>query len=181
MKNPHLPIVHSEFIPELTSFRILLDTNFIIESNRYYNNFTNLIEELKAGSKELFTLEVIKKEFLYGIQTKSELQDLDNFFQQIISNVDTNINCFSNHLQTVTILYRNYKRISLEDFMIVSYLIDNTECILLTKNHSDFPLRLFNRLGFIISEYEDQIQHYAFYKVDEAKMKNLLNDFNKTS
>jgi predicted nucleic acid-binding protein len=176
-----LPILHFEYIPNLVESRLLLDTNFIIESNRYPEKFSELIFYLREKTKNIFTLEVVKKEFLFGVQTKSELNSLEKYFQQLITNLEANTECFSNNLLTATKLYRNFKKkVSLEDFIIVTYLLSHEECVFLTKNHADFPLTFCNRIGFVIVEYENEIQHYAFYQIDSEKVEEILQSFEKT-
>lgn len=174
------PLVHTEFLPDLKSYPLLLDTNFFIESNRHPDQFANLIQHLKSNTNSLFTLEVIKKEFLAGVRTKTDLITLENFFKQMINNVITDMNSFSQNLYTVTKLYRNYHKISLEDFLITCHMLSNKNTILLTKNHKDFPRSIFDRTGFIIVEYDAEIQIYGLYKLNDNKINTALTNFEKT-
>lgn len=174
------PIIRHFLLPDLRGKKLCVDTNFLIESIRHEFVFADIIEHINASGLTCFYAPLhVQIEFVMNVQTKQELQILQGYLDKTVHTVKKDTMALSFHYSDAIKLARtNVKTPSLTDLSLICELLADPSSLLLTKNHTDFPTTFLRREGYIIVEYINTIQNYAFYRLDRDKSHDIITEFN---
>ncbi len=171
---------------------ILLDTCFfcdcLLSVERNEEEFIELVKKFKERNNILVTIYPVALEFFRGSDLLSDFRKKKKFYDNLIDttlHIDQNI---LNEAYTLTMLYRNKsKDVSPTDLMLGATLkkYSHAGILLLTRDHSDFPVKIFDRQAVIPMQHTNGgIDTFALFKYSTDKeaeiYKNLLRADKKT-
>ncbi len=153
---------------------VLLDTNILIDTTKYPEEFSVLHTELKRLYINSVIESTIKFEFLRGLRSPKEGELLLEALcgaGHIVLNPDKHT--FETALEISQIYYRNEnKQVKISDVIIAAQIAKyarsesvETELLLATQNHKDFPPVLFDRVeDLLITLADGSIKVIGFYR-----------------
>lgn len=175
---------------QLENKYILLDTNVIIYSIKYLNEFKGFFEELEKYNISPGIDWSVKLEFLRTSNTYEKLESKQRFLNLLLGDKKNRMELhISNETfedaRNISILYNflNIKKknnISLIDCLIAAQLKKyKNNLFLATTNNSDFPLKIFNRVKLYNVEVQDDIFNIGIYQFSEPKYNKEFSRFIK--
>lgn len=162
-------VLPAEFFLVIKHKHLILDTSVFIDAFSHLKNFGDLFDQLKTKyNVTLVTTEHILIEFLKGSTTEIRLEEKKAFFEKII---DAYIPCAPDLLKNLLELLKLYKidskDLSLTDLYLGALLVKHRKNIcLLTKDLTDFPTRIFNRVTYVTLLESNTIRNYGVYNFD---------------
>ncbi len=156
---------------------ILLDTNFFFD---YFNNkdkYSDFLLESQKMDCSLVSIDLVKCEF---IRTKNVdiLNKKAEFFNKTISTVlplDKEVHALIQ--STIKEYGSDSEGVSPVDFYLACCLKRYKGLYLLTRNHKDFPARIFARSHIFSIEIEKDIRTYALYSY-HTKTDKIIEEIN---
>lgn len=150
---------------------LLIDTCFLIDSYAYPDVFEEFLTELKTSSCYLLAIPIIRTEFI-----RSENRNLfikkKKYFDQIIDTILPIRSEFTDLADELMLLYGNsLKGVSIADLYLGCVLKHQSSLKLLTRNHKDFPLGVFERSDIRDFELPNRILTYASYRIKRQQSK----------
>jgi predicted nucleic acid-binding protein len=168
---------------------ILLDTNFLIDSLRSINNnpedspYLEFITEIKEANNTLVSIPPVALEFLKGSNILSDRQVKKNFYDDLVAATLPLDNNVIENADLLTQLYRNKgKDISSTDFFVGGTAMKyfNSNFYLLTRDHDDFPVRIFDRERAIIFQHpKGGVDVYGLFKYSDKKGPGIQEELAK--
>ena len=153
---------------------VLLDTNILIDTAKYPEEFSVLHNELKHLHIHSVIESTIRFEFLRGLRNPKEGEDLISALcgnDNLVLHPDKDT--FERALSISQIYYRNdNKQVKISDVIIAAQIAkyarttsNETELLLATQNHKDFPPVLFKRIDDLLVTLPDgSIKIIGFYR-----------------
>ena len=181
-----------EKLAELRNKHLLFDTNVLIsvvKNTTCYNEFFNIIEELKIKSAIDCT---IKFEFLRGASTKGDLEKKYSYLDILLGEEDrlelfVDKETFENAIEISNLYARKKpsltKQISFGDCLIAAQMKKynnggSNNLFLATIDNNDFPLFLFDRISIHTIDTEEKIINVGIYSFNNDKYNELKRNFN---
>lgn len=153
---------------------VLLDTNILIDTTKFPEEFSVLHNELKRLHINSVVESTIKFEFLRGlrnVQVGQLLLDALCGAGHMVLHPDKST--FETALHISQIYYKNEnKQVKISDVIIAAQIAkyargerNETELLLATQNHKDFPPVLFDRVeNLLITLADGSIKVIGFYR-----------------
>ncbi len=151
----------------LTNGSILIDTCFLIDSGLWSGRFASFIEILNEKKVAKLSISLVRSEFVMATSKTSYDQKL-RYFETLIDGllpIDSSVELLTNDL--IAEYSQDIKGVSPVDLYLGGMIKRYKLLYLLTKNHSDFPERLFTRKALINFELPKAIWTYALYQYKE--------------
>lgn len=160
-----------DLLKKLEDANVLLDTCVMIDASNSDDVDTCLRSLLENGCTFL-TLPAIREEFTCSAKSRKDYENLSKYIGSFdivfLNNTEKRLISDDNALFNIALGRCKNIHPSYVDRMLLStpYLYRNSseKIYLMTSNHKDVPLELFDRIGFIT--YDDEIFHnigiYAF-------------------
>jgi len=161
---------------------LLIDTNFLIDALRHSDEFRSLIDVLKNKEVKLSTSEFVLLEFFKGIDTKQHFVFKKNLYEKLSVIIhSSNEEFFANTSDMLFVYRKQGMSLDATDLYLSGMLKKlQKESLLLTRNHSDFPTTLFDRVGVINVELETTILSYSLLKFSREKYSLAVDNFLKS-
>ena len=142
---------------------ILIDSNFLIDYFSSENKYLKFLTQVKRDNCTLVSIDLVKAEF---IRTKHQdiLKQKAALFNQIIEAILPIDQSTINLIQPTIEEYGfDSEGVSVVDFYLACCLKRYKGLYLLTRNHKDFPVRIFSRSYLFSIELPKDIRTYALY------------------
>lgn len=158
-------ITPPDFLHQVKDTHILLDTSIFIDTAIHFREFSELLDKLKNYGATLVTVSAVKGEFLEGAANK---EDFDKKLELIDGIIDTCLPVSEQIYESVFEIIRQYgqegKGKGPTDFLLGGMLHNYTgRLMLLTKNCTDFPIRIFNLETYFNVVHSKGIHVYGVY------------------
>ena len=130
---------------------IVLDTNFLIDFYSKQDQYAPIFEKLRKRNNTIVTIDLVRTEFIRS-KSKEVVEAKVDFLGKMVE----------------TILPLDNETLRLVQPTIEIYASDMDKVYLLTRNHSDFPCRLFSRSNIFNVGLEKDIKTYALYQYKKS-------------
>ena len=168
----------------LRNKHVLLDTNILIDSSKFPDEFGSFFDLLNEKSVISVIDQTIKFEFLRGAQNNAEYKKLEDFldllFGQNRLELEPNRATFDVARKIASLSYRTgNKSIKLGDSLIAAQVEKYSRngsgnLFLATQNHKDFPPFLFNCVYVhLITLKDGSIKPVGIYEFNTYNFKKL--------
>lgn len=155
---------------------VVLDTNFLIDFYSKQDRFANYFEILRKRNNTIVTIDLVKTEFIRA-KSKDVVEAKVNFFNKIIEDLLPIDNETLKLVQPTIEKYGNdMDGMEIVDIYLACVIQRYSTVYLLTRNHSDFPCRLFDRTHIFNIELDKEIRTYALYQYKKADILKIKND-----
>lgn len=160
-------IIPPDFISAIKNKHLLLDTNVFIDCLLNPLPFADFFNKLKNEKVILITIDLVKIEFLKGAPDIQKYKEKSELIENIIDDTipitpDINNNVYE--------LIKKYgldgKALSETDLFLGAVLMKFRKNIyLLTKNTTDFHLRIFELRSIINTIYSKGVHSFGLYQI----------------
>ena len=124
---------------------IVLDTNFLIDFYSKEDRFAIYFDKLRSKNNTIVTIDLVKTEFI-RTKNKDVLEKKVNFFNKVVEDLLPLDQETLKLIQPTMEKYGNdMDGMEIVDIYLACVIQRYSTVYLLTKNHSDFPCRLFDR------------------------------------
>lgn len=165
---------------------IIFDTNILIEAFKHFDSFKVLLNDLHHYNCKPLYFPLIEFEFTRDAMRPEHNKARRGFLETIIGGTKLPIN---DDLVDIAVeiarVYAHQKdiasnKISIVDCCVAAYMRKyQNKLFLLTMNHRDFPLVLFDRIQPFALDANDNVLAPAIYKFNEAKWKSCFDNYQK--
>lgn len=174
-------------IEQIKNKFLLLDTNILIDSSKYPEDFQGFYDSLKKLNVSSVLDQTVKMEFMRGVQNKEQQESFNSFLEalfgkgHLVLQLDNSIIEMASKL---AIIYgRNKKSAEIGDYFIAAqmckYSSSSETLFLATRNNDDFPRLVFDRIHIYTIDVKktDQIINIGIYKFNKENFDNQYNKF----
>jgi hypothetical protein len=159
----------------------MLDSSVFIDATNS-SEFRGLIKELKDAECNLWTAPSVQYEFSRYANTVDEYNKLTNFIKElgvVVFNRVEEIVLDKSAPFTVALnksQQKGSKRMSYTDSIICTLCFNyrSSNTYLLTSNHNDIPLALFDRIDVITFDVGNDIRTEGLYQLSSTKLSKML-------
>lgn len=181
-------LLSDELKKKLENKHILLDTcvlgnilKAIKSGSEAYNDLLSLFE---SESVVPVINQIINLEFLRDSKDMTQLRDKREFIGQICETsllIDESILKHAVGLSNVYTTQTKSKHVDLGDLLNTGCLIKyNSNLVLMTENHKDFPLKVHDRIGHLtIDMGHEQLYTYSFYQINLESYQESIFRFSR--
>jgi len=150
---------------------ILLDTNFFLdlfEHEKHYKQFFDVASDMKVS---LVSCDLVRGEFV-RTKDKDKLLAKNELFSRIVSILPMDKQISELLVPTLSDYGHDIEGVSIADIILACFIKRYSGLYLLTRNHKDFPTRIFDRSGVFSIEHEKDVKTYALYqyRADNKKL-----------
>lgn len=174
----------SQCLVNLEHAHLLVDTCFLIDASRSMEQdrenspYVELLRLFDEQGNTLVTIFPVSLEYLKGSDVLHERRIKKGYYDSLIKTtlpVDATI---VQHADSLTQLYRSSgKNLSPTDFLLGATLMRygaTSKFYLLTRDHGDFPLKIFDRERVLVLEHPNAgIDTYALFAYSATKIANI--------
>ncbi len=153
-----------DFLSTTKNKFLLLDTCVFIDAFSHPSEFANFFNKLKENNTTLVTIDIVLFEFLKGSPTESKFNEKKKYLEDIVE-AFLPIRDYQTQVEKLIKDYKiESKDLSITDLYLGATLIKYKEKIcLLTKDLSDFPAYIFERITFLNLLHSKTIHPYGVY------------------
>lgn len=167
---------------ELSHSHIIIDTNFLIDASISMvrvgeeSPYREMIQELKSKNCVFVTFFPVELEFYKGSDLLRDRYRKEDFFRDTVDVLLPVDESLLSEARTMTMVYRSAgSRLSITDYVLAAGLMKygkgSSNVLLLTKDHGDFPLSIFDRFSVIPLQHETAgVDLYALFTYSENKV-----------
>lgn len=179
-----MKLMSSKDLVQIQDKFILLDTNVIIDSTKFPEEFGSFYKLLSDRSVTPILDHTTRLEFVRSAKTKSDKQNYENFLNLIFSNdrieMPPSLKLFG-IAENISLIVSRMENNSIElgDSLISAQLANgkSQNLFLATENHQDFPSCLFERLHLeIVYLPNGKIKTVGIYKFLKENYEKLSFD-----
>lgn len=157
-------ILPPDFLSITNNKHLLLDTSVFIDGFAHPSEFARFFNQLRDNNTILVTVSAVLNEFLKGSTTEVKFKEKKQFVKSIVETILPDVN-----LQTdIEALIKKYgiesKDLSMTDLYLGATLVEygNNIC-LLTRDLTDFPTNIFQRITFLNATHTKGIFTFGVY------------------
>ncbi|HLB32298.1 MAG TPA: PIN domain-containing protein [Patescibacteria group bacterium] len=167
-------------IADVDRKHILLDTCFIIECLRSNRNqetvYNDFIVALNNRHNTLAITDPVRFEFFKGCDTLLDRREKEALLASLNTyTIPTDVRVIEKADKLVSLYRREGKDIQITDIFLGATLIRYPQLLLLTSNHNDFPVKIFDRKAVIPLQLErGGIDVYGLYGYSETKDTRIM-------
>jgi predicted nucleic acid-binding protein len=167
------------FAKELNLKHTIFDTNLFISSFRSNSSFLSLLQFISENNCTIVGHKLIKTEFMRDAALSENKDKRQEFYEQITSNLELHDHpsLYEDAINISRIYVHNgiqTKQISLCDSVIAALLKRHSDRLfLITMDHNDFPILLFDRKLIFTIDDGKRIYTPAFYQFNGDKYQKL--------
>jgi predicted nucleic acid-binding protein len=152
------------------SSTILVDTNFFIDLFSHQTKYRELLSEFESKEIVLVSCDFVKCEFI-RTKDKQKLEEKTKLFNETISTLLPLDIKISELLVPIMAEYStDLDGIELTDLFLGAFIKRYPGLYLLTRNHKDFPTRIFTRSHVFSIEHDRDVKTYALYQYKKDKL-----------
>lgn len=172
----------SQTLPvSLGNSHIFVDTTTLIHASQS-DDFRRLLEEIVASGCNLYTISSVIYEFTRSSNTIEGYADRVRFVQELGIIVQSRVEELVGQDSIFTIAYtiacgqRGDKGPSYTDSLLarVAYKYRSSKALIMTANHKDMPLSIFDRKEMIAFDVDGGLRVEAIYALSESSLNNIL-------
>lgn len=157
-------VLPEDFLSITKSKFLLLDTGVFIDAFSHPSEFAIFFNQLKENNTTLVTIDTVLFEFLKGSPNEAKFNEKKKYLENIVETFLP----IRDYQPQVEELIKDYKieskDLSINDLYLGATLIKYKENIyLLTKDLSDFPTYIFERITFLNLLHSKTIHPYGVY------------------
>lgn len=157
-------ILPPDFLQILKDKFLLLDTCVFIDAFSHPSEFGKFFNKLKDNETSLLTIDDVITEFLKGSSTDTKFDEKKEFINDIIETSLPTNNLQENVERLIKIYKIESKDLSITDLHLGATLMKfKNRIYLLTRDHSDFPTRIFKRENILNISHGKGIFTYGIY------------------
>lgn len=165
--------------PNLSS--ILLDTDIIVDSYQFPNEFDEVWKMLQNRNCTVLTLSANEVEFLQGSKSLTLLSAKRDFLDKIVDAVIQIDRPTQEHCYEILSAYSPELKPGSTDLYVAASLARYKGNIsLLSSNAKHFPNSIFNRTQFFQLESMNEVKTYALYEFAEDGFEDTLREVIKS-
>ena len=140
-----------DFLSILKNKHLLLDTNVFIEAFAAPSEFGKFFNKLKDSDVTVVTLRLVEVEFLRGAASRSKQNEKKKFMDDIVDTyLPMPLDFVDDVLLVMERLGNDSKASSVTDLVLGSSLAKyKNGLFLMTKDLSDFPTNVFERISYM--------------------------------
>ncbi|KKU78493.1 MAG: hypothetical protein UY06_C0049G0004 [Candidatus Amesbacteria bacterium GW2011_GWA2_47_70] len=151
-------------IPLPKGSTILIDTNFFLDLFSHKENYKGFFDTALENEVVFVSCDFVRCEFV-RTKEKSKLIDKNNLFIEIVGTplpMDKQISELI--IPTLEQYAQEIEGVELTDIILGCFLKRYQRLYLLTRNHKDFPTRIFERSHIFSIEHGRDVKTYALYQ-----------------
>jgi hypothetical protein len=152
---------------------IVLDTNFLIDFYSKQSCYVQIVTDLKQRNNSIVSTDLVRCEFIRS-KTSDVVVSKSQFFSKLIESL---LPIDQETMKLVQPTIQSYgedvEKASLTDIMLACTVQRYSKVYLLTRNHHDFPTRLFSRSCIFNIELDKDVRTYALYQYRKPDAKNI--------
>lgn len=170
---------------------IVVDTDVLVNTSKYLKFYQEVFAKLAENEVVSLLDEFVRFEFLRKAKSNGELEELKAFLVKLLNNkgaADIKVSGDTIDIaMDIANLYswKNIKNPSFTDCILAAHLKKFSKgtsgnLFLLTENHKDFPVFLFDRVGFETIDLGDSSESFhnlGFYSFNAGKFEKLLEEY----
>ena len=153
---------------------ILLDTNFLIDFYSKQELYIPVFEKLRSNDNSIVSLDFVRTEFIRS-KTKEVVRAKSEFFRRVVENL---LPLDSETQMLVQATIESYgldiDGVDLTDIYLACVVQRYESVYLLSRNHKDFPSKLFLRTCIFNVELDKDIKTYALYQYRQKDNKHEI-------
>lgn len=164
----------------LKSSHLFLDTTCLIDSLRHPKIFSPIFEVLAHRGITFVTIDAAAIEFYKGSKSPEHYKTKEAVFKRVVNTiVPTTSDINKNALDLSAIYGIRGKDASSTDYLLGGALIkyQRSKTFLMTHDHGDFPITIFDRVEYLPIGYEYEVHTYVFYKFNPDKFNKQVRSF----
>lgn len=143
---------------------IVLDTNFLIDFYSKQDQYAPIFESLRKRNNTVITIDLVRAEFIRS-KSREIVEAKADFLNKIVEAMLPLDNETLKLVQPTIQVYGNdMDKVELTDIYLACVIQRYNKVYILTRNHSDFPCRLFSRSNIFNVGLEKDIKTYALYQ-----------------
>ncbi|MEK7163729.1 MAG: PIN domain-containing protein [Patescibacteria group bacterium] len=147
---------------------IVLDTNFLIDFYSKQDQYAPIFEKLRKRNNTIVTIDLVRTEFIRS-KSKEVVEAKVDFLGKMVETILPLDNETLRLVQpTIEIYASDMDKVELTDIYLACVIQRHSKVYLLTRNHSDFPCRLFSRSNIFNVGLEKDIKTYALYQYKKS-------------
>lgn len=153
---------------------IIIDTNFLIDYFSKPELYISLVEGLREGDNVIVSIELVRCEFIRS-RVKDVIKLKSEFFTTLVENllpIDQGV--YKLVQPTIEKYGEDIEKVSLTDIYLACVLQRYSQVLLLTRNHQDFPTKLFSRDYLINIESKKDVKTYGLYQFKKAPRGEII-------
>lgn len=143
---------------------ILIDTCFFLDANFHPNVFGSYVDKLKKDENDLLTIGPVKLEFI-RTKSKADLFKKQEYINRVVDTmlpIDLEVDRVA--LGLMSEYGADLDGVSVVDIYLAACLKRYRGLLLFTRNHTDFPTHLFERVSLYNFNLPKNVNTYAFYR-----------------
>lgn len=158
---------------------IVIDTNFLIDFYSKQQAYAQVVRELKNRGNSIVSVEHVRCEFIRS-KTKDVVKSKSEFFSQLIESLlPLDQEVYKLVQPTIEAYGEDIEKVSITDLFLACTIQRYSKVHLLTRNHSDFPTKLFSRSHIFTVESEKDVKAYALYQYKQPSTSEIKTEINE--
>lgn len=159
-------LLPENLLPLLKDKHLLLDTNVFIDSLAKPSLYSQLYNKLKDNNTFLATIDFVKMEILKGAEDATRYNTKERLITDVTETILPNM---PTHVEQAYELIKKYqedgKSLSITDYYLgVNLMHYKSSLLLMTRNTTEFPERIFNLVGSINVFFDKTLHAYGVYQ-----------------
>lgn len=164
-------------IGDIRNASILLDTSFLLDARANLVEYANFIDSLKGNGNAFLGIDLVKVEFVRSSDSSS-LEMKKKYYEGLIE-TDLPIDIMTRDyvIELMGEYGNDLQGVSVVDLYLAACTKRYEGLFLLTANHKDFPIKVFDRKVIVNFGRNKDIRTYAFYRYKELQTENTSIPF----
>lgn len=160
----------TDFLDQCKNKTIFLDTNVLIGLVSI-PPLEEFIISLKTQGNSLLTIPAVFFEFVRGADSISKFKKRSEIFDPsvLIDAIYPIERHFEEMKEYILIFQKIAPKMSFSDFLLALCLAKFSDAYLLTENHLDFPVAIFDRKNVFTVDSDKQLRNYGLYQLSSEK------------
>ena len=155
---------------------LLVDTNFFIDLFSHRDKYRELFYEFEKKEIVLVACDFVKCEFI-RTKDKQKLEEKTKLFNETISTLlPIDIKISELLVSTMAEYSHDLDGVEMTDLFLGTFIKRYPGLYLLTRNHKDFPTRIFTRSHVFSIEHDRDVKTYALYQYKKSELKIQAED-----
>jgi len=155
---------------------IFLDTNFLIDAVRNPHKFKDIIAKLLENKLVSFvTLDSVLIEYYKGSNNQEDLKKkVEALLPLNLDIIPIDKTIVTNATELAIIYQQNGKAVSTTDYYLGGALMkySKSNAYMLSRDHGDFPQTIFDKVAYLVVDYDRNVQTFVLYSFNERKYRS---------
>ena len=152
---------------------IVLDTNFLIDLFSHQESYAVIFQQIRDGENTIVSIHQVRTEFIRS-KTKDVVRSKSKLFNKLVESLIPIDKQICELVQpTIETYGQDIEGVSLTDIYLACVIQRYSQVYLLTRDHHDFPTRLFDRAHIFHIELNKEIKTYALYQYRKPEEKKI--------